>query len=74
MKDNEAIEINPNYAEAYHNRGNAKYELKGYREAIQDYSKAIELEPKLAKAYNNWFFCTEGAIILFKVKKGISNN
>ena len=35
------------------NRGNAKAELKEYSEAIADYDKAIELDPKLAPAYYN---------------------
>ena len=31
---------------AYYNRGTAKDELKQYKEAIADYDKAIELNPK----------------------------
>ncbi len=31
--------------------GNAKHELKDYRGAIADYSKAIQLNPKFIKAY-----------------------
>jgi len=38
---------------AYNNRGNAYSELKQYEEAIEDYSKAIELNPNDAEAYNN---------------------
>ena len=38
-------------AEDFFNFGNAKYKLKDYRGAIQDYNKAIELNPKLASAY-----------------------
>ena len=30
-----------------------KYELKQHKEAIADYDKAIELNPKDAQAYNN---------------------
>jgi len=41
------------YAEAYNNRGNAYAELNEYERAIEDFSKAIELNPALAEAYNN---------------------
>ena len=48
-----AIELNPNDAGAYNNRGGAKYELGQHRETIADYDKAIELNPSFAEAYNN---------------------
>ena len=49
----EAIKCNPNFAEAYINRG-LTYKGRGnLNQAIQDYSKAIELNPNLAEAYNN---------------------
>ena len=40
-------------AEEYLNSGYDKVEQKDYREAIQDYNKAIELNPDYAKAYVN---------------------
>ena len=40
------IELNPNHADAYYSRGAAKESLGKLEEAIQDYSKAIELNPK----------------------------
>ncbi len=71
-----AIELNPNYSEAYFNRGLSKAslanrkrlnsngtedtsydsafekaKLEGYRGAIEDYTKAIELNPNYSKAY-----------------------
>ena len=46
-----AIELEPNFALAYHARGFAKAKLKEYEGAIKDYDKAIELDPKLAGAY-----------------------
>ena len=52
-KYDEAIELNPVFAEAYNNRGLAKGDLKQYQEAIADYEKAIELDPNDADAYNN---------------------
>lgn len=48
-----AIELEPNYAAAYNNRGNSYAKQKQYERAIQDYDKAIELDPNYAYAYNN---------------------
>ena len=48
-----ALELNPQFAQAYYNRGNAKRTLKDYQGAIADYDKAIELNPRFAQAYYN---------------------
>ena len=48
-----AIKLQPNFAEAYNNRGNAYSDKGDFGQAIQDYSKAIELKPDLAEAYYN---------------------
>ena len=40
-------------AYAYYNRGNTKYYLGRYAEAITDYDKAIELDPNYKDTYNN---------------------
>jgi len=40
-------------AEDYFNSGLTKSNKQDYKGAIQDYSKAIELDPKLVKAYVN---------------------
>jgi len=48
-----AIQLKPDYAEAYNDRGFAYY-LKGDAErAIADYTRAIELRPNYPKAYNS---------------------
>jgi len=55
----EAIRINPNYAEAYNNRGIAyfylddKYNEKNYNLATLDFTEAIRINPNYAEAYNN---------------------
>jgi tetratricopeptide (TPR) repeat protein len=50
---NQAIQLNPNDATAFFNRGRA-YEAKGqYDRAIEDYSQAIRLDPNNANAINN---------------------
>ena len=48
-----AIKANPEYSDAYINRGLVKNELQDYEGSIKDYDKAIELDPKCSLAYNN---------------------
>ena len=51
--ENKAVEIDPNIAEAYYNRGfikRAKGDLDG---ALADETKAIELNPSFAQAHYN---------------------
>jgi tetratricopeptide (TPR) repeat protein len=50
---NKAILINPNLADAYGNRGNAKSALGDKQGAIADYNEAIDLNPNLSEAYYN---------------------
>ena len=38
--------------EEYYKKGDASGKAKDYKDAITQYDKAIELNPKLAKAYN----------------------
>jgi tetratricopeptide (TPR) repeat protein len=46
-----AINIDPNFTEAYMYRGNIKGILLDHKGAIKDYSKVIELEPENETAY-----------------------
>ena len=48
-----AIEINPSFALAYSNHGNALQELKRLDDALTSYDKAIALKPDYAEAFNN---------------------
>ena len=49
----EAIRLNPQFAEAYNNRGIVKYEMGRYAEAVADYSTAVSLKPNFVNALNN---------------------
>ncbi len=46
-----AIDLNPQYVEAYTNRGIVNRALGKFEEAIEDYDKAIELDSQDARAY-----------------------
>ena len=48
-----AIEVNPNFASAYSNRGMALRELNRLDEAVASYDQAIALKPDYADAYYN---------------------
>ncbi len=50
---NKAIDLRPDYVEAYNNRGAAKNLLGKHQEAIADYDKVIQLKPNYAEAYSN---------------------
>lgn len=49
----QAIVLNPNYAEAYNSRGFARYTLGDNQSAIDDYNQALRIDPKNAIAYNS---------------------
>ena len=49
----EAIRLDPRYAEAYFQRGNALLGKGWSNRAIADYSEAVRISPELAKALNN---------------------
>ena len=48
---NTAIQLNPEYAKAYHNRGFLYHQIGELEKAIEDYDKAIELYSDYALAY-----------------------
>ncbi|TAG93334.1 MAG: tetratricopeptide repeat protein [Oscillatoriales cyanobacterium] len=47
----QAIQLNPNYADAYINRGNALDILGNKQSALDDYNQALRINPNLANAY-----------------------
>ncbi len=52
-KYDKAIQLNPQDASAYLNRGFARYNLGENQEAIKDYDEAIRLKPQYTNAYYN---------------------
>lgn len=64
---NKAIELNPNYAEAYNNKSIALFKLKKYTEAIKAADKALEIDPN-----NTTFIDNKTALI--KLINMVKNN
>jgi tetratricopeptide (TPR) repeat protein len=50
---NKALEIDPNNADAWNNKGWAMSLLRRYEEAIECLDKALEIDPNNADAWNN---------------------
>src|SRR5262245_51729587 len=48
-----AIQLKPDYADAYNNRGEAYLDKGDKERAFADFDKAIQLKPDYADAYNN---------------------
>ncbi|MBL4653859.1 MAG: tetratricopeptide repeat protein [Flavobacteriales bacterium] len=48
-----AIQLDPEYAKAWFNRGGSKANLNQTKDALADYNKSIELDPNYEPAYNN---------------------
>lgn len=51
-----AIELNPNYSDAYFERGTAYFHDFKFDEAIKDYNKALKMEPLHMQALSNRAF------------------
>ncbi len=49
----QAIQLNPNNAQAYNERGNARYMLGDKQAALTDYDQALKIDPNYAPAYTN---------------------
>ncbi len=60
MAYEQAIRLDPNYAVAYYNKGNALNDLKRNEEAIVAYEQAIRLDP-------NMLLLTTAKVMLFMI-------
>ena len=49
----EGLELKPDFAEGYNNRGSVYADAGDFDRAIKDHNTAIELKPDFAEAYNN---------------------
>lgn len=65
-----AVELKPNYHEAWYNRGNALRNLNRYEEAIASYDKAIEFKPD---KYEAWFSRGVALSILGRNKEAVAS-
>ena len=56
-KKDKAIELNPNFIDAYFQRGYCFYNLKKYQKAMVEMNKVLELDPNYYQAYYEKGFC-----------------
>ena len=76
----QAVRVDPNFAEAYSNLGNALKELGDVDGAVELYLKAIKIKPRCCDAYNNLASChmqqgsTEDAISTFQMATTLDPN
>lgn len=73
-----AIELNPDYGDAYHNLGNAYREIGNNEEAIANYQKALSLNPNLWQSHQNlaarYFELGEFGLALQELEKAVKIN
>ncbi|MBW4634352.1 MAG: tetratricopeptide repeat protein [Iphinoe sp. HA4291-MV1] len=75
-----AVNIRPNYAQAWNGQGKTLYELKEYKEALAAYDKAIQIEPNYLEAWSGRGFVLnqlqryQEAIASFKKILQLENN
>jgi tetratricopeptide (TPR) repeat protein len=50
---NQAIQLDPLFANAYKDRGIAQLELGEYARAVEDFDQAVQINPQDAEAYYN---------------------
>src|SRR4030095_12252435 len=62
----QAIQLQPNYADAYYNRGNVLLTMGRIEEATQDLERALQIQPEHADAHT----CLGNALL----RQGLINN
>lgn len=50
---NQALQINPSFAQAYYNRGSAHLKLGDHQRSIEDFNQALRINPNYAEAYSD---------------------
>ena len=55
-----AIDLKPDYAQAFSNLGNILYDLGKFEQALINFEKALELNPYFVQAYSNMGFTQNG--------------
>ncbi len=53
-----AIELKPDYANAYNNKGCVLQELERYKDAFNAYDKALHISPSIPYLLGNWWYCS----------------
>lgn len=73
-----AIEINPNYADAWHNLANTYQSMGQLDLALENYQKAVEINPALWQSYQNmaaiYFNAGQLDLALENIKKAVEIN
>ena len=70
---NQAVQIHPNYKNAYLLLGNAHNYLKNYEQSIQYYNKSLSIDPGYSEANNNLAITYREAGQFYGEKKGDLN-
>ncbi len=73
-----AIDLKPNYADAFHNLANTYQELGQSDKALENYQKAAQINPSLWQSYQNiaalYFQSKQYDLALVNIQKAISIN
>lgn len=68
-----AVQLKPDYAEAFNGRGLAYYGKNEYERAIQDFTQAIQLKPDYAEAFNSRGKAYEALRVYSDIAKAVAD-